>query len=143
MKFWQGLKNMLSDNDKGKWAINFDLDTKDAEKYHPSGTRQGAYEELKKFFEEHDFEHRQYSGYVSKEEITNVKLKQLIERLLIEQPYITSYVRRMDATLVRPEYMYDCTSLFAYANVRVRQTEKLEKQLGKENDETEEYTMGI
>lgn len=42
LKFWQGLKNMLSDNDKGKWAINFDLDTKDAEKYHPSGTRQGA-----------------------------------------------------------------------------------------------------
>lgn len=134
---------MSSEHEHGKWAINFDLDTKDAEKYHPSGTRQGAYEELKKFFEEHDFEHRQYSGYVSKEEITPEDIRVIVFKLIEQYPYITSYVRRMDATLVRPEYMYDCTSLFAYTNVRVRQTETLEKQLGKENEETEEYTMGL
>lgn len=128
--------------EKGYWAINFDLDTKKAEQYHPSGTRQGAYSELKNFFEEHNFEHRQYSGYVSKEEMTAEKLRQTIECLVIEQPYIKDYVRRMDATIVQPTYIYDCTTLFRISGIKLSKTEDLSKKQIKK-DEGLELTLTL
>mgnify|MGYP006922439092 CR=1 FL=1 len=48
-----------------KRAINFDLDTKELLK-HFKNTHQ-AYSAIKVFMEDNGFEHRQYSGYVSRE----------------------------------------------------------------------------
>ena len=46
-------------------CINFDLDTKQLLKIFPNGTRE-PYALIKKFFEDRRFEHRQYSGYISR-----------------------------------------------------------------------------
>ncbi|EAK1781969.1 virulence associated protein D, partial [Campylobacter upsaliensis] len=48
-----------------KKCINFDLDTKELLKYFPKGTRK-PYALIKEFFEKQGFDHRQYSGYISK-----------------------------------------------------------------------------
>ena len=49
-----------------KKAINFDLDTKKLREFHPKGITQ-AYTDIRNFLESMGFEHRQGSGYVSKE----------------------------------------------------------------------------
>lgn len=110
---------MSSKEGQGRWAINFDIDTKKAEQYHPSKTRQGAYSELKNYFEKEQFEHRQHSGYVSKSEKQGEEIKVIVFKLLEKYPYVKEYVRHMDATLINPEYVYDCTKLFKYSNVRL------------------------
>lgn len=96
---------------KGFWAINFDLDTKLAEDLHPSHTHQGAYAELKNFFTEKGFAHRQHSGYVSKGMYSTVEMKVIILDLGVRYPYANDYIKRMDATLVIPEYIFDCKEI--------------------------------
>ena len=49
-----------------KKAINFDLDTKKLREFHQKGITQ-AYTDIRNFLESMGFEHRQGSGYVSKE----------------------------------------------------------------------------
>ena len=46
-------------------AINFDLSTADLKKYFKNTAE--AYNQIKNFMLQNGFEHRQYSGYVSKE----------------------------------------------------------------------------
>lgn len=55
----------MPQNDLYQKFINFDLSTKELLKHFPNGTAK-PYGELKKFFLARDFEHRQYSGYLSK-----------------------------------------------------------------------------
>ena len=103
---------MLNDLEKGFWAINFDLDTKEAEKLHPSHTHQGAYEELKRFFKSNGFAHRQYSGYISKEEFTTGYMRIMAFTLNRLYPYAKDYIKNMDATIIKPDYIFDFKEYF-------------------------------
>ncbi len=54
-------------------AINFDIDTKKYEEY--TGKKAPtAYAEVKKFLKKNGFEHRQGSGYVSKNSLDDLRI---------------------------------------------------------------------
>lgn len=61
-------------------CINFDLDTKRLLKIFPNGTRE-PYALIKKFFEDRGFEHRQYSGYISKNPLSEYQIDNLAKEL--------------------------------------------------------------
>lgn len=52
------------------WAINFDLDTKKLETLYSSKNWRQAYDDIRDFLKKNNFEHRQGSGYISKEEMS-------------------------------------------------------------------------
>ena len=64
-------------------ALNFDLDTKKYEentgKHSPT-----AYVEIKRFLEKNNFEHRQGSGYISKDSLNDGKVFAIIQSMSIE-----------------------------------------------------------
>ena len=76
-------------------AINFDLDTNKMKelKLYPKGYRMlGA--SLKK----HGFEHRQGSGYISKERIDSIMVARIIESVTKEQVWLAECGRKIDVT---------------------------------------------
>lgn len=54
--------------EKFRRMVNFDLDTTELKKIFKD-TRK-PYNDLRNFFEKHGFEHSQYSGYTSKQELS-------------------------------------------------------------------------
>ncbi len=62
-------------------AINFDRDTNELKKHYPGKNYRNAYTDIKKLMEESGFEHRQWSGYVSKDKISLQKVASITGRL--------------------------------------------------------------
>ena len=61
-------------------CVNFDLSTEKLLKHFPNGTAK-PYELIKQFFLDKGFEHRQYSGYISKELLDETGISLIIEEL--------------------------------------------------------------
>ncbi|EAK4449650.1 hypothetical protein CYI58_08670 [Campylobacter upsaliensis] len=80
-----------------KKCINFDLDTKELLKYFPKGTRK-PYALIKEFFEKQGFDHRQYSGYISKEPISDYKLTKIIHQLSIQYIWLKNCIKEFDVS---------------------------------------------
>lgn len=85
-------------------AINFDLDTKLLNEYHPTGDYHRAYYDLKRFFNHHNFTHKQGSGYVSKLKLNSQDIFILIDDLCKEFSWISECVKEFDVTNVGPQY---------------------------------------
>lgn len=85
-------------------AINFDLDTHVLNDVHPSGYYQNAYYDLKRFFKKKGFDHRQGSGYVSKEKLTSTDIFELLDDLYHALPWISEAVKAFDVTNVGNQY---------------------------------------
>ena len=66
----------MSDKNRGsRKAINFDLSTNELESIFGKNNTSKPYSDIKHFMERDDFEHRQYSGYVSKEPKTKANIR--------------------------------------------------------------------
>ena len=76
-------------------CINFDLDTKQLLKIFPNGTRE-PYTLIKKFFEDRGFEHRQYSGYISKEPLSKYQIHGVIEELAKTFTWLRTCMQEFD-----------------------------------------------
>ena len=61
-------------------CVNFDLSTEELLKHFPNGTTK-PYELIKQFFLNNGFEHRQYSGYISKEPLGEYDIDRIIKKL--------------------------------------------------------------
>lgn len=61
-------------------CVNFDLSTEKLLKHFLNGTAK-PYELIKQFFLDKGFEHRQYSGYISKEPLDETAISLIIEEL--------------------------------------------------------------
>ena len=88
-------------------AINFDLDTAKLKKYYPSSFPLGyrkAYTDIKNFLESNGFEHRQYSGYVSKEEMKDFETTAVICKLSVTFPWLRKCINKIDVTVISDEY---------------------------------------
>ena len=55
------------------YAITFDLDTETLEKLYPTESWRNAYTDIRKFLEEHGFEHKQGSVYFSVDEMDAIE----------------------------------------------------------------------
>ena len=89
---------------KTKKAINFDLDNHLLKQNYPSKNYRKAWYDIKKFFESHDFIHRQYSGYVSRNNILMTDVFNLIYELSLQYSWLKMSVIKFDVTIVTNEY---------------------------------------
>lgn len=91
---------MEIDEAKQRKAINFDLSTSELRKIFGYFGTAMAYGLIKTFMLEHGFEHRQYSGYISKEPMSFVAATSKIKKLSIAYPWLHKVVKSMDITSV-------------------------------------------
>lgn len=97
-------------NDKRcRKAINFDLITVNLKKHFGENNYQKGYYEIGKFMRKNGFEHRQGSGYVSKDKISEHMIKTLAARIRKNLPWIKQCVRVIDVTDIGNQY--DITDL--------------------------------
>ena len=84
-------------------ALNFDLDTKKYEentgKHSPT-----AYVEIKRFLEKNNFEHRQGSGYISKDSLNDGKVFVIIQSMSIELKWLKNCVKQIDVTNIGKQH---------------------------------------
>ena len=86
-------------NEKYIKCINFDLDTKQLLKIFPNSTRE-PYALIKKFFEDRGFEHRQYSGYISKELLNNYDITAIMGELGQNFTWLKNCIQEFDVSNV-------------------------------------------
>lgn len=84
-------------------AINFDIDTKKYEQYtgKPSPT---AYAEVKDFLKKNGFEHRQGSGYISKESLDEKRVVAIILNMTYKLKWLKHCIRQMDVTNIGKQH---------------------------------------
>ena len=84
-------------------VLNFDLDTK---KYEDCTGRKAptAYEEIKRFLKRNNFEHRQGSGYISKDSLTDGKIFAIIQNMSVELKWLKICVRQIDVTNIGKQH---------------------------------------
>lgn len=63
------IKNKVMNSSKSRKALNFDINSNLLRKYYPSKNYRRGWKDIKAFLENSGFIHRQYSGYVSKDDI--------------------------------------------------------------------------
>lgn len=85
-------------DEKNYKAINFDLDTNNLKEHYPKLHYQQAYEDLRIFFNQYQFSHRQGSGYVSDFNISYGDIFSLTEELSGKFPWICNCTKAMDVT---------------------------------------------
>ena len=83
-------------------AINFDLNTNELKKHFNNTTE--AYNQIKKFMLENGFEHRQYSGYASKEVMDDDDIVLLTEKMAEQFPWLSTCIQEIDVTDIGEQY---------------------------------------
>lgn len=82
--------------------VNFDLSTEELKKHFGSNTAK-AYELIKDFFLKRDFEHRQYSSYISKKPIDDYDFSQILETLARKHIWLKDCLQSFDILNVENE----------------------------------------
>ena len=90
-------------------AINFDLDTHQLEEYYPGPHYNRAYYDLRKFFKNQGFSHRQGSGYISDTKLSTADIYDLMDDLSREFEWLGFCVNKIDVTNVGRQH--DLTDL--------------------------------
>lgn len=83
-------------------AINFDLDTNELEKYFDD-TRE-PYNQIKKFMLENDFTHKQYSGYASKNPMSNREISRISSEMIAKFEWLAPCLKVFDVTNIGKQY---------------------------------------
>jgi virulence-associated protein VapD len=78
--------------------VNFDLDTASLIEVFGEADRRRGYSEIKRFMVRNGFDHRQYSGYVSKERMSYVDTYDLIKALKKQCPWLQNCTKKFDIT---------------------------------------------
>ena len=76
-------------------SINFDLDTN---KLKALGIYPDAYKQLGKSFMKYDFEHRQGSGYISRNKLYNSDVLDVIKKVVKENEWLKDCAKKIDVT---------------------------------------------
>lgn len=90
-------------------ALNFDLDTHRLKEYYPGASYRQAYDDLRRFFERHNFSHRQGSGYISETKLGTADIFDLMDELGRLFPWIGNCVNKIDVTNIGRQH--DLTEL--------------------------------
>ena len=79
-----------------KKSLNFDLDTKKLQELYPNNSYTQAYDDIKRFLTKNGFEHRQGSGYISKEIMKASQIVNIIEELNNQHSWIKDCCKTLD-----------------------------------------------
>ena len=89
---------------KTKKAINFDLNNNLLKRYYPSKNYKRGWRDIKRYLENNNFIHRQYSGYVSIECMSMAYVIQHITEMSLLYQWLQYCVKEFDVTIVSDEY---------------------------------------
>ena len=84
-------------------ALNFDLDTKKYEEF-TSKEAPTAYIEIRNFLGKNGFEHRQGSGYISKDSLNDGKIFAIIQNMSVELEWLRNCVKQIDVTNIGKQH---------------------------------------
>ncbi|TLD80753.1 vapd [Helicobacter sp. MIT 11-5569] len=102
-------------------AINFDLYTDELKKSFLD-TRE-PYNQIKRFMLENGFEHRQYSGYVSKEPMSDRRILKMVRKLSKELAWISECVKEFDVTEIGEQYSLKETIQNMHSKAKIKEVE--------------------
>lgn len=106
-------------------AINFDLSTNALEQYFINTAE--AYSKIKQFMLQNGFEHRQYSGYISKEPLEDYEITNLAIKLKNQFSWLYPCTQKFDVTDIGEQH--DLISILASASPqRIQKPYTKEKQ---------------
>lgn len=83
-------------------CVNFDLSTEKLLECFPKGTAQ-AYSTIKRFFIKNGFEHRQYSGYISKKPLSDYQTRLVTRKLAKQCVWLDECMKEFDISNAPPE----------------------------------------
>ena len=83
-------------------CVNFDLSTEKLLEYFPQGTAK-AYSTIKRFFLNNGFEHRQYSGYISKKPLDEYQMRKIVKKLAKHCAWLDECMKEFDISNAPPE----------------------------------------
>jgi virulence-associated protein VapD len=85
-------------------AVNFDLLIKKLNEEFGEGNHRRAYAKIRRFLERNGFEHRQYSGYRSKNTMSYTELLDVCTRMFVALPWLSYCASRYDVTNIGREF---------------------------------------
>lgn len=85
----------LKESEKHIKYVVFDLSTEELKKHFPNGTAK-PYELIKQFLTSKGFEHRQYSGYISKEPLDDIQVSLIVDELSAKFIWIDNCIQEFD-----------------------------------------------
>lgn len=94
------ISDIIDDEVRFRYAINFDLSIRKLQQYFSQEHPKSAYGVIAKYMREYDFEHRQYSGYISNKPITQAELIDIVWEIHQKLPWLYECENRMDATVI-------------------------------------------
>lgn len=89
---------------KSRKALNFDINSNLLRKYYPSKNYRRGWKDIKSFLENSGFIHRQYSGYVLKDDIAMTDVIYLAKEMSKRLTWLKKCVKEFDVTIVGDEY---------------------------------------
>ena len=100
------MRQELFDNDeiRFRYAVNFDLSISKLQQYFNQEHPKSAYGVLAKYMKLNGFEHRQYSGYMSCEALTQEELLNTMRIIHNQLPWLKECENKMDATVITRVY---------------------------------------
>ena len=110
-------------------AIHFDLDTNELKKIYKTNNPfvyLDAYKKIGKFLKSNGFTHRQWSGYISNREMSDVKISMIVHDLNNTFPWLKKCVRKFDVTNIGESF--DLTYIFKQSAPPVKAKEKAEEK---------------
>jgi len=84
-------------------AINFDLDTYNLRQTFGEYGRRRAYAQIKKYFIENGFSHKQWSGYTSLKPMSYGEVYDIVFKMIDLHPWLPICTNQFDATNVMAE----------------------------------------
>lgn len=95
---------------ESRMMITFDLNQEKLKVYYPKGNSQSetfykkAYGDIKKFMLKNGFLHRQYSVYISNDELSKQDVNMICDSIGRKLPWIGECINELDITFVGNEY---------------------------------------
>lgn len=85
-------------------AINFDLKIESLRHYYSQKHPKQAYREIKKYLISNGFSHRQWSGYRSKNRLSDYDIISLVDEMFEKFPWLEHCATRFDVTNIGRTY---------------------------------------
>ena len=129
---------------KYKKAINFDLDTKTLQKIFKSKNPfvyMKGYRQIGKFLKSNGFKHRQWSGYISKEPMSNTEVTGIVRQLNKSLPWLKQCVKKFDVTNIGDTF--DLMFVFDKQNVKAPAKEQDGKQPYKSPKQQQQAVLSV
>ena len=85
-------------------ALYFDLYVSELKKNYPGKNYLGAYGDIKRYLLKRDFTHEQWSGYHSKDKMTDLELFDLVQDLSDALPWFSMCINHFEVTNIGTNY---------------------------------------